>query len=244
MYVSPDLRLGSTTLWNTSCRIWICARTTLCTGSSWMIRVGCSTVHSESTSVGPVLPGWTPLCRDLYLSQLIYVHEEALRRVKANEVSPLTQLLTRFISYNILTLFSKLQAFIVKQRYRKWNTTSWKCLKDKQDERNWEPNTPTYKNAAQLGAVKLAMEKRISAARFDSEVITRCGLVSLLETCILFNLTTKKKVMNILSVVKYGQVHWRLRWWNPTFINPSHKLETGSPQWMLATYDSAELQMN
>lgn len=65
----------------------------------------------------------------------------------------------------------------------------------------------TYKNAAQLGAVKLAMEKRISAARFDSEVITRCGLVSLLETCILFNLTTKKKVMNNLSLVEYGQVH-------------------------------------
>lgn len=89
-----------------------------------MIRVGCSTVHSESTSVGPVLPGWTPLCRDLYLSQLIYLHEEALRRVTANKVSPLTQLLTRFISYNILTLFSQLQAFIVKQRYRKQNTTS------------------------------------------------------------------------------------------------------------------------
>lgn len=89
-----------------------------------MIRVGCSTVHSESTSVGPVLPGWTRLCRDLYLSQLIYLHEEALRRVTANKVSPLTQLLTCFISYNILTLYSQLQAFIVKQRYRKQNTTS------------------------------------------------------------------------------------------------------------------------
>ena len=120
----------------------------------------------------------------VFPSQPVCLHEEALRRVSANKVSPLTQLQTRFIFYNILTLSSKLQAFIVKQRYRKRNTTSWKSLKDQQDERKWDLNTPTRKNTAQLGAEKLVM---------------------------VFNWTIQKKVINILSLVEYGQVHWPLR---------------------------------